>query len=179
MARRSFSASMADQTSTRFIPASTMPKCSSTPSICSPATGMICGSFRFRWQGQFGAAPGPPHRGHLHRPIRTRRDRPGPVSGGLQHGSRGSGIEAPGSSLSWRTVATLDQGEEPAAPCDGSGHGVIQMTTLDKLLAQKQELMERLQQEDIGPEERDEIERLLERIEVALDLLDKAGPSRR
>jgi hypothetical protein len=112
-------------------------------------------------------------------PIRTRRDRPGPVSGGLQHGSRGSGIEAPGSSLSWRTVATLDQGEEPAAPCDGSGHGVIQMTTLDKLLAQKQELIERLQQEDIGPEERDEIERLLERIEVALDLLDKAGPSRR
>ena len=53
------------------------------------------------------------------------------------------------------------------------------MTTLDKLLAQKQELMERLQQEAIGPEDRDEIERLLERIEVALDLLDKAGPSRR
>ena len=53
------------------------------------------------------------------------------------------------------------------------------MTTLDKLLAQKQELIERLQQEDIGPEERDEIERLLERIEVALDLLDNAGPSRR
>jgi len=51
------------------------------------------------------------------------------------------------------------------------------MTTLAKLLAQKQELIARLQQEDVGPEERDEIERLLEKIEAALDLLDKAGPS--
>jgi hypothetical protein len=49
------------------------------------------------------------------------------------------------------------------------------MTTLSKLLAQKQELIEQLQ-EEIGPEERDEIERLLEKIEAALDLLDKAGP---
>jgi hypothetical protein len=47
------------------------------------------------------------------------------------------------------------------------------------LLAQKQELIARLQHEDIGPEERDEIERLLEKIETALDLLDKAGPSGR
>jgi hypothetical protein len=31
----------------------------------------------------------------------------------------------------------------------------------------------------VGPEERDEIERLLEKIETALDLLDKAGPSGR
>jgi hypothetical protein len=53
------------------------------------------------------------------------------------------------------------------------------MTTLAKLLAQKQELIARLQQEDIGPEERDEIERLLEKIETALDWLDKAGPSGR
>jgi hypothetical protein len=53
------------------------------------------------------------------------------------------------------------------------------MTTLAKLLAQKQELIAQLQQEDIGPEERDEIERLLEKIEAALDLLDKAGPSGR
>jgi hypothetical protein len=51
------------------------------------------------------------------------------------------------------------------------------MTTLAKLLAQKQELIAQLQQEDIGPEERDEIERLLEKIEAALDLLDEAGPS--
>jgi hypothetical protein len=35
-----------------------------------------------------------------------------------------------------------------------------------------------LQQEDIGPEERDEIE-LMEKIEAALDLLDEAGPSGR
>ena len=61
------------------------------------------------------------------------------------------------------------------------------MTTLAKLLAQKQELIARLQHEDIGPEqhedigpeERDEIERLLEKIETALELLNKAGPSGR
>ena len=48
------------------------------------------------------------------------------------------------------------------------------MTTLAKLLGQKQEPIARLR---IGPEECDEIERLLEKIEAALDLLDKAGPS--
>ena len=52
------------------------------------------------------------------------------------------------------------------------------MTTLAKLLAQKQELVDRLQEEDIGPEERDEIERLLEKINTALDLLDKTGRER-
>jgi hypothetical protein len=50
------------------------------------------------------------------------------------------------------------------------------MTTLAKLLEQKQELIARLQQEDVGLEERGEIERLLE-IEAASDLLDKVGPS--
>jgi hypothetical protein len=55
------------------------------------------------------------------------------------------------------------------------GFGVIQMTTLGKLLAQKQELIDRLQEDEIGPEERDEIERLLEKIEAALDSLEKAG----
>jgi hypothetical protein len=55
------------------------------------------------------------------------------------------------------------------------GKGVVQMTTLSRLLAEKQRLMEQLQ-EDIGPEERDEIERLLEKIDAALDSLDKAGP---
>jgi hypothetical protein len=49
------------------------------------------------------------------------------------------------------------------------------MTTLSGLLAEKQRLMEQLQ-EDIGSEERDEIERLLEKIDAALDSLDKAGP---
>jgi hypothetical protein len=48
-------------------------------------------------------------------------------------------------------------------------------TTLVKLLEQKQQLIERLQR-DPGPEERDEIERLLEKIDTALNLLDKAGP---
>jgi hypothetical protein len=49
-------------------------------------------------------------------------------------------------------------------------------TTLDKLLAEKQALLERLQEENIGPAERDEIERLLENVEAALQSLDKAGP---
>ncbi|MGY3615339.1 hypothetical protein [Bradyrhizobium sp. USDA 10063] len=48
------------------------------------------------------------------------------------------------------------------------------MTTAAKLLAQKQQLLERLQ-EDPGPNERAEIERLLEQIDTALNLLDDAG----
>jgi hypothetical protein len=49
------------------------------------------------------------------------------------------------------------------------------MTTAAKLLARKQLLLERLQ-EDPGPHERAEIERLLAEIEEALNLLDEAGP---
>lgn len=49
------------------------------------------------------------------------------------------------------------------------------MTTLAKLLARKQQLLERLQ-ENPGPHERDEIERLLAEIDTALDLLNEAGP---
>jgi hypothetical protein len=51
----------------------------------------------------------------------------------------------------------------------------IRWTTLARLLEQKQQLIERLQG-DPGPEERDEIERLLEKIDTALNLLDEAGP---
>jgi hypothetical protein len=49
-------------------------------------------------------------------------------------------------------------------------------TTLAKLLEQKQQLIERLH-EDLGPDEREQIERLLEQINTALDLLDGAGMS--
>ena len=49
------------------------------------------------------------------------------------------------------------------------------MTTLAKLLAQKRQLIERLEANP-GPQERDEIERRLEKIDTALDLLDEAGP---
>ncbi|HEU0148783.1 MAG TPA: hypothetical protein VFR21_18165 [Bradyrhizobium sp.] len=49
------------------------------------------------------------------------------------------------------------------------------MTTMAKLLAQRQQLVERLKAEP-GPHERDEIERLLEEIDAALQLLDEAGP---
>jgi hypothetical protein len=48
------------------------------------------------------------------------------------------------------------------------------MTTAAKLLARKQQLLERLQ-ENPSPHERDEIERLLAEIDTALDLLDEAG----
>ena len=50
------------------------------------------------------------------------------------------------------------------------------MTTAAKLLAQKRQLIERLQ-EDPGPEEREQIEQLLAKINRALDLLDGAGVS--
>ena len=50
------------------------------------------------------------------------------------------------------------------------------MTTLAKLIARKQQLLERLQQGP-GPHERDEIERLLAEIDEALMLLDQSGPS--
>jgi chaperonin cofactor prefoldin len=50
------------------------------------------------------------------------------------------------------------------------------MTTVAKLLARKQQLKERLQQ-DPGPNERDEIERQLAEIDAALDLLEEAGLS--
>ncbi|MBB4382971.1 hypothetical protein [Bradyrhizobium sp. SBR1B] len=53
------------------------------------------------------------------------------------------------------------------------------MSTVAKLLARKRALMKRLES-DPGPNEREEIERLLARIETALSLLepgDAAAPS--
>lgn len=49
------------------------------------------------------------------------------------------------------------------------------MSTVAKLLAQKQQLMEQLQN-DPGPNERNEIERLLTKIETALSLLGPDDP---
>jgi hypothetical protein len=49
------------------------------------------------------------------------------------------------------------------------------MTTLVNLRARKQQLLDRLQDEP-GPNERAEIERLLAQIDAALDLLE--GPGR-
>jgi hypothetical protein len=57
----------------------------------------------------------------------------------------------------------------------GASSGVDLMTTLAKLLAEKQQLIEWLQ-EGPGPEEREQIEHLLEQINAALDSLDEAGP---
>ena len=64
---------------------------------------------------------------------------------------------------------------EPQAPGDGAGDGGVRMTTLAKLLAEKQQLIERLEQNP-GPQEREAIEHLLEKINAALNLLDEAGP---
>jgi hypothetical protein len=46
-----------------------------------------------------------------------------------------------------------------------------QLTTAANLLARKQQLLERLQEEP-GPHERDELERLLVHIDAALNLLE-------
>lgn len=52
-------------------------------------------------------------------------------------------------------------------------HGTFVMTTMAKLLVQKQQLIE--QMATAGPHEREEIERLLEKINAALQDLDDAG----
>ncbi len=49
------------------------------------------------------------------------------------------------------------------------------MSTTARLQARKQQLLERLR-ENPGPHERDQIERLLEEIETALELLEETGP---
>ena len=49
------------------------------------------------------------------------------------------------------------------------------MSTVAKLLAQKQQLMQQLEN-DPGPNEREEIERILAKIETALSLLAPADP---
>jgi hypothetical protein len=51
--------------------------------------------------------------------------------------------------------------------------GTCAMTTMAKLLVQKQQLIE--QMDTAGPHEREEIERLLEKINAALQALDEAG----
>ena len=57
----------------------------------------------------------------------------------------------------------------PITPNTGS---LFHAETQTKLLAQKQELLQRLE-EDPGPHEHDELERLLAKIHTALNLLDE------
>jgi hypothetical protein len=68
----------------------------------------------------------------------------------------------------------LGEGKEQDASGDDASDGVYLMTTLAKLLAEKLKLIEQLQ-EGPGPEERQQIEQLLAKINRALDLLDGAG----
>jgi hypothetical protein len=49
------------------------------------------------------------------------------------------------------------------------------MTTLATLRTRKQQLLERLK-ENPAPNERDEIEHFLQKIDIALDLLSNTGP---
>ena len=86
-----------------------------------------------------------------------------------------------------RPLARLDQGQEPETPRAGQGEGIFLMrkgpdgrgreTTVARLLARKQQILER-PQENLSPEERDEIERQLAQIDTALNLLDEAGPGK-
>jgi hypothetical protein len=48
------------------------------------------------------------------------------------------------------------------------------MSTMANLLARKQELLERLKG-DPGPHERDQIERLIAQVDIALNLLEDGG----
>jgi hypothetical protein len=57
----------------------------------------------------------------------------------------------------------------------GGGTGLA-MKTIATLLVRKRQLIDRLQ-EDPGPHERDEIDRLMTQINRALDDLDKVEPS--
>jgi hypothetical protein len=52
------------------------------------------------------------------------------------------------------------------------------MSTIEKLLAQRQQLMQQLAS-DPGPNEREEIQRLLAKIETALTLLEPNDPAGR
>jgi hypothetical protein len=64
------------------------------------------------------------------------------------------------------------------APTHATSDGGVPMTTsVAKLLEQKRQLVERLEH-DPGPEEREQIERVLEQVNAALDLLEDAGPRR-
>src|SRR5262249_3870553 len=53
------------------------------------------------------------------------------------------------------------------------------MTAIAKLLAQKQQLIERLQDDDVGPNERADLEAVLAKINTALTLLDGEEASER
>jgi len=45
------------------------------------------------------------------------------------------------------------------------------MTTIDRLLAQKQQVLDRLQDDDVGANERAELEAVLAKVNTALSLL--------
>jgi hypothetical protein len=50
------------------------------------------------------------------------------------------------------------------------------MTTIDRLLAQKQRVLDRLQHHDVGPGERAELETVLAKVNTALNLLEPGDP---
>jgi hypothetical protein len=81
--------------------------------------------------------------------------------------TRSAGSKAPPGRWVWR----LPRGPHHLFPrIEG-----IAMSTIEKLLVQKQQLMEQLAS-DHGPNEREEIQRLLAKIETALTLLEPNDP---
>jgi len=82
------------------------------------------------------------------------------------------------SGKSWLVIRACSSKEilaDEYADLSSSAGWACSMTSLAKLLAQKQRLLERLQ-EGPGEHERDEIERLLAEINETLALLDESGP---
>ena len=69
----------------------------------------------------------------------------------------------------------MGQGEEPGASGDGACHGGVRMTTVGRLLIRKRDLIARLRRNP-GPQERDEIDSLLKKINTAFYLLGVAQP---
>jgi hypothetical protein len=91
------------------------------------------------------------------------------MTSALAASQRGGHHSSGSASSSWRTQASHQALIRPKAIQD------YPMTTVAKLLARKRQLLDRLQQ-DPGPNERAEIERLLADIDATLDLLEEVGP---
>jgi hypothetical protein len=81
------------------------------------------------------------------------------------------GLVSKRSDRPYRAITPLDQGEEPCATGQG---GLQRMSAMARLLERKSQLLALLQQ-DPGPEEREQVGRLLEQINAALDSLEEAG----
>jgi ATP dependent DNA ligase domain len=76
-------------------------------------------------QDQSGAAACATARRHFRRAVRAGRDWPRLVSRCLQYETRGNGVEASRSTLSWRKISGLGQGQDPEVAGDEPRQGRI------------------------------------------------------